>query len=255
MKIDLFTFIAQIINFIILIILLYFFLYKKIIRAIDQREKKIRDEFEKAQEEKKAAEEEKSEYEKSLHELEERKEELLAKAHEEASQEKKQMLEQIRSEVEEKKRSWEKKIETQKKEFLQTLQKKIGSEVYGIAESILGEISNAELQKQIYLRFLENLKMLNDAQIADLKKSYRERKKEAIDLVSSHELTSDEKNEIQSIFSQILEEEPKIHFDIDPEYTLGITVKFDGFRLSWTAKNYFEKLDKKFQELLEQKNE
>jgi F-type H+-transporting ATPase subunit b len=41
MKINWFTFIAQIINFLILVWLLRHFLYKPILNAVDEREKKI----------------------------------------------------------------------------------------------------------------------------------------------------------------------------------------------------------------------
>lgn len=255
MNIDLFTFIAQIINFIILVILLYFFLYKKIINAIDNREKGIRDEFERAREEKKLAEEEKNHYEAELRELDKQKENLIAKAEEEARQEKEEFLEEAKEEIEHKKKTWERKLETEKNEFLTYLQKTIGSEIYNTAQSVLQELANVDLQKQIFERFVNLLENLSEEQVAAFQNAYRERTKEGVILLSAFELSQEERDAILKPLAKILEEEPKIFFRIDPEKTLGITIKINSFRFSWTTKNYFEKLEDQFEKVLEEKHE
>jgi len=255
MKIDLFTFIAQIINFIILVVLLYFFLYKKIIEAIDHKEKMIREEFEKAKGERKVAEEERSKYETHLREFEGQKGELLTQAQEEARGEKEQLLNQARSEIDQKREKWERRIETEKKEFLERLQKKMGAEVYATAQFVLEDLANADLQNQIYQRFVEVLEALSEEQKTEFQKAYKGEKKEKFEVVSSFELSQEEKESLNATLSKILQQEIKVSFLVDPEATLGITIFIDSYRLSWTTKNYFDFLSEKFEEVLEQKNE
>ena len=55
MQFDLFTFIAQIINFIILVAVLWKILFKRIIKAMDEREANIRSDIEVAEEKKREA--------------------------------------------------------------------------------------------------------------------------------------------------------------------------------------------------------
>ena len=63
MLIDWFTVIAQIINFLVLLLLLRRFLYKPILNAMEERERKVAERLESARQERVRAEEERARYE------------------------------------------------------------------------------------------------------------------------------------------------------------------------------------------------
>ena len=65
MKINWFTVIAQVINFLILVWLLKKFLYKPILNAVNDREKKISDELKDAASQKEAAQKEQDDFKKN----------------------------------------------------------------------------------------------------------------------------------------------------------------------------------------------
>jgi len=61
-QIDYFTIFAQIINFLVLVLLLKHFLYGRIIKAMDEREKRIESQLQEAAKKKKEADEEADSY-------------------------------------------------------------------------------------------------------------------------------------------------------------------------------------------------
>lgn len=255
MKIDLFTFISQIINFIIFVVLLYFFLFKKIIRAIDNREETLRNEFEKAEEGNKAAEKDRIKYESLLKEFDSEKKDLRSKAVEESKQEKKKLLQDARNEINEKKSTWEKRIESEKKDFLKAIQRKIGTEVYTAAEFVLKNLANSKLQHQIYEQFINVLETLPDDRIKTFQEAYQKRSKEHVEVISAFKFSGNEEEEILHKLTKILQEPPKIVFSTDPNEPLGLSLKIDSFYLHWSTKPYFENLEGAFEKILEENYE
>jgi F-type H+-transporting ATPase subunit b len=252
MKVDLFTFIAQIVNFIILVILLYYFLFKKIIRAIDQREETMRKEFEEAKNKREEAEQTIVEHKNQLNALDAQKEAWIKEAQTQAREERERLLEEARHSILEKKKEWSKKLEGEKTDFLKTLQEKIAEEVYSIAESVVTELANVELQKMLYQRFLKVMEGLSEEEMNNFRNIYFQAKEKEIKIFASFELSDKEKGEIEQILNRILEAKPEISFHSD---SLGISLKLAGFQLNWTSKNYFEKLEKKFEKVLAETND
>jgi hypothetical protein len=84
MLIDWFTVGAQVVNFLILVWLLKRFLYKPILHAIDERERRIAKELADADTRKTEAEKERDKFQKRNDEFDEQREELLSKAKGEA---------------------------------------------------------------------------------------------------------------------------------------------------------------------------
>jgi F-type H+-transporting ATPase subunit b len=251
---DLYTFFAQILNFIVLVILLYFLLFKKIIQAIDHKEKVIRLEFEQAEKEKKIAEEKSTQYAEKLRKFETEKNALFTQAQTEANQRRDELFEKAQSEIQEKRDKWERRLEEEKKEFLEDLQKKIGHEVYQTAEHVLKDIANVPLQAQIFQKFIEVVSALSDEQKKEFEKVYAQKEGGEIEIISSWELTEEERTQILKQFENLLGERPTVLFKEEEDHTLGINLFVNGYRLSWTTKNYFEWVMAKFDELLEKKN-
>ena len=99
MLINWFTVLAQIVNFLILVVLLKFFLYDRIIKAMDEREAKIRARLNEAKAKAKEAEQEADAFRSRNKELENKREAMLAQAKEEAEAHRKALTEQARHDV------------------------------------------------------------------------------------------------------------------------------------------------------------
>ena len=85
MLIDWFTVAAQFVNFLILIALLKYFLFDRVVRAMEEREKRIASRMEEAERTKGDLEKERERYEEMQRSLEQEREEILSKARREAA--------------------------------------------------------------------------------------------------------------------------------------------------------------------------
>ena len=106
MEFDLFTFIAQLINFAILVFLLNKFLFGRVKAAMDEREKKIAAGIEAAQKAGAEAEESARRAAEELANLESRRQEMIDAAKKEARDEALRIKEASRKEDEEQKKKW-----------------------------------------------------------------------------------------------------------------------------------------------------
>jgi vacuolar-type H+-ATPase subunit H len=98
MKIDWFTFAAQIVNFLVLVALLRWLLYDPIVRAMKKREEKIAGRLEEADRKREEAEEKVQEYEEKSRQLDQKRDELLKEARHEAHEEQQRLLKEAKQE-------------------------------------------------------------------------------------------------------------------------------------------------------------
>ena len=99
MHIDWFTFIAQIVNFLVLAGLLRWLLYGPIVRAMQQRQEKIASRLHEAQQKYAEAEAKGQQYEEKTREIEQQREELLREARQKAHQYRERLTEEAREDA------------------------------------------------------------------------------------------------------------------------------------------------------------
>ncbi len=157
MLIDWFTVIAQIINFLVLVLLLKRFLFDKITTAMDERQKRIASTLEDADITRKLAEEEAERYRRMNQELQENHNRILAEVKDEALSMRQKLIETARSEVEDVKAVWRQSVEREKNSFLLELRSRIGKEAASVVRSALSDLANVELEQRIVDIFAETI--------------------------------------------------------------------------------------------------
>lgn len=246
MLIDWFTIIAQIVNFLILVILLRKFLYRPILKVMQEREDRIRAQLDEAEEEQKQAQEQISLYEEKNKKWNEEHEELLREAKHEVEDTRKQMMKDVRQEIEENKTQWKQAIEREKKEFLDSLRKKISQQTFFAVQRVLNELADVELEAQISKVFIERLKNLDEKQVDEFRTAIEE-SDETVQVRSAFELPQQTQKQIQSVVENQLLDGFPVNFETDPDLVCGIELKTAGYKLVWSITDYLERLE----ELLE----
>ncbi len=249
MDIDLFTFIAQICNFFILVIALYFFLYKKIIGAIDFREKKITDEFQEAEEKNKEAEALLEEYKEKNRLFHEQKEKMVKEAKEETVKTKEKWLDEMREEIKRKKEKWIEKIEEEKTIFLEEIEEKLKDHFVDTTKKIVRDLAEEKMQVQLIHKFFSLLEELDEEKKKKILEKWKERKEEKIFLSSSHSITKEEVEKIKERLEAFFGEELDLEYREDTHLLIGITIKFDGYKMEWSAREYLEQIRKEMEEI------
>lgn len=251
MEIDLFTVIAQIVNFIILLLLLKYLLYGRITEAMDKREEMIASRINDAELKKSEADEKYKDLLRKEEQLERESKSRLRKAAEEAEASKKVMLEDARHEVEETKKRWHESVRRQQQSFLRELRLRSGEEVYAVARKALSELADADLETQIALAFIARLRDLPDPGKQEIFRLVQD-SSEGIAVHSSFDLAEELKKNLLEVLHGQFGKELSVSFELSSELVCGIELRAGDRRVSWTLDNYLSTLEDKVTVALEE---
>lgn len=251
MLIDWFTVGAQIVNFLILVGLLKYFLYGRITRAMREREEKIAARLAEAQEREEEAEQEIKRYQQKNVELSQQWDQMVAQARKEAEKEHKRLLHEAREEVEITKARWYEAIEREKEAFLADLRQRAGRHIYNIARQALADLVNVELEERIVQAFGQRLERLDEDMRQALRASLDT--DQGVVITSAFPLPEDAKTRISEILQRYTGGVVKLEYRTSPEVISGIELKFPGHKMGWSLNNYLEALEEDLQGALEEK--
>jgi F-type H+-transporting ATPase subunit b len=249
--IDWFTVAAQIVNFLILVGLLKYFLYGRIIRAMDQREEKIAARLSEAQEREQEAADERRHFQARQAELAQQQDDILNQARQEADSERRKLLEEAREEVEAVKARWYEALEREKNTFLQDLRQRAGRQVYTITRQALADLATADLELQIVEAFCRRLQEQPPEKRRELTEILQQGAEATI--ISAFVLPEEAKQKIEDILKDYLKDGAALRYQTSPEVISGIELKAPGHKVAWSLDHYLAELEAETREILEAK--
>lgn len=241
MEIDWFTVIAQIINFLILVWLLMRFLYKPILAAIDEREKKIAAQLEDAANKKSEARQEKELFIRKNEEFDREHATQLEEAQKRVEAKKKRLYEEARQETNALRLKLEESVKQQEQELQETIKRRTKEEVFAIAGKTLSDLANAELEEQVVNVFIKKMRNLNEEDQKKFKKALRV-SDGLIRIKSVFELSENLKQNLEMTMKELGEKDTKFQYTLEPELVSGIVLETADFQLSWGIGSYLESL-------------
>jgi F-type H+-transporting ATPase subunit b len=254
MLIDWFTVGAQALNFLILAWLMKRFLYRPILHAIDEREKRIATELADADTKKTEAEKEREKFQKKNEEFDQQRDEFLSKAKDEAKAERQRLFDAARQAAD----ALRAKQQDALKSELQNLHKEIArrsrEEVFAIARKMLTDLAGTTLEERMSEVFTRRLRELND----EAKEGLAKVLKPSFDPVlvcSAFELPSAQRAAIQHALNETFSAEIQLRFETAPAVISGIELTANGRKVAWNIADYLASLEKSVGELLKQQSE
>lgn len=244
MQIDWFTFVAQVVNFLILIALLQRFLFKPVIKAMDERERKVASELEEARRNKVEAEQKQRELDDRLKEFEAEKDQMMDKARREVQRNRKEWMGQLRTEIAEIRERWLDAVESEKITFLENLKKETGQQFIALMQKVLSDLSERNLQQQTADFFLEKLDRLEDSEKLQIRQTIKQLQVTKADIKSSFELGVDQKQKLTNSLHQIAGDNLECSFITSSDLGFGMKVSIGGWRLGWNLESYLQELSK-----------
>ena len=254
MLIDWFTVIAQIINFLVLVYLLKRFLYGPIIRAMDEREKKIALSLEGARKKKDEADLEAKDYRRKNREFDEHREEMFSQIKEEAEVRRKDLINEARNQVDAGRTKWYEAIQREREAFLQDLRRRAGRQTCAISRQVLKEMADVDLEDHVIHVFIKRLLSLNKDETEALKESIH-RLPQKISVRSAFKIPGKPAGEIKEVLQNQADGHVDVQFEVSPDLICGIELKFQGSRISWNVDDYLETLEESLLAALENKGE
>lgn len=242
MLIDWFTVAAQAVNFVILVALMKFFLYRPILKAMAERERGIADRLAAAEAERHKAASEAMAYREKNRAWTAQREGMQAQATKEVETEKAALLKQAHETVTVLQAKWQASIEHQKEIFLRTLRKKVTHQVYATARRALRDLANRDLELQMIDVFIAGLQALDQGKWKEIGDALREKSNEVI-LESAFEIPPEKREEIQGLLQTHLSEEIEVKLKTEAEFICGIGLNVPGHKIAWDLNDYLATLE------------
>jgi F-type H+-transporting ATPase subunit b len=249
MLIDWFTTIAQVINFLILVWLLKRFLYKPILHAIDEREKKISKKLSNAEMIQTDAKKESDELKNKIKDIDDQRASLLNKAKEDAQAERKSLLEEARKAAEAFTEKRREEFKRDEKQVHQSVIQKTQKEVFAITRKVLMDLSGRTLESQIVDVFICRLNDLSEEKKNLVTAAFSSSTGRGI-IRSSVELSAKQRTAIESSIRECINSKFALQFEIVPDLLGGIEFIVNGQKLAWSIDNYLTSLEKEVHNLL-----
>lgn len=250
MLIDWFTIIAQIVNFLILVTLLKSFLYKPILKAMEQREKRIATRLTEAKAMVEEANREAELYRHKQQDLEAQKDTWLALAKQQVEQKRQLMFQQITEEVDKVRTQWYEFLAQEKQAFLQGLRQRAGKQLEMTARRVLGDLANSTLEEQIVDNFIERLYHLDQAQLQALQSSATTNPSKELVIRSTFSILPAKSEQLIKAIQGQIAKDVKVKFEQEEKPICGIELHSHGYKLAWNLEHYLTQLEVEMEQAL-----
>lgn len=241
MKINWFTVIAQVINFLILVWLLKKFLYKPVLDAIDAREKKIVARLDDAKNKKQEAKKEQDDFTEKNKQFDAQKQALMDKAIADTKVQKDKLMDSAQKEADALHSKQQKAFADMQENIKKNLAQKIQKQVFDISRKTLTDMASVDLEEQTTKLFISRLEQLKDEEAKEFKNSFAAGLKPVL-IQSAFELPKKQQTEIKKAVDKLLGKETEFEFKTVPEIISGIELSENGYKLSWSISAYLDSL-------------
>lgn len=234
MSIDWFTFAAQIVNFLVLVGLLRYFLYGPIVRAMQQREQKVTQRLSDAEAAETEADNQRVTLEHEIESFRQQREELLAKAKDEADNERQSLLADARKEVNTRREHWMSTFERDQQDLTNQTRRTVQRMGFDAARQVIQQIAGQDLQKLVCRAFLEQLRTLDAEQRTAITVQLADSGNPVL-VRTAVELDADDRKRIGDAIRHAFQHDSEVRFEVASALISGIEVDAGGYSLPWNA--------------------
>ncbi len=253
MLIDWFTVGAQTLNFLILVWLLKRFLYKPILTAIDEREKRIAAERADADIKKAEAQKERDTFKQKNEEFDRQRATLLKKATDEVQAERRRLLDEARKAADVLSSKRQEELRNEAVNLNQAISRRTRQEVFAITRKALTDLATTSLEERIGEVFIRRLRELDGSAKENLAQALQAATAPAI-VRSAFDLSAEQRATIQEALNETFTAEIRLRFETAPDLISGIELAVNGQKVAWSITDYLDSLEKGVAELLHEKN-
>lgn len=239
MLIDWFTVVAQIVNFLLLVALLKHFLWTRLIKAIDDREKRIAGRLAEAEEKNHQAEQTIESARALAAEEERQRAALLAQAQRDAEEMRMRAIREARESVQQLERKWLDELDREKAAFAAEARRRTITRILAVIRRALADLACADLQSCTVRVFIDKLHSLDPAALHEISSGGQ------LKVLSAADLPEDQRGAIR----QVLGNAP-LEFVRDPDLSWGIELRAGGRKIGWNIDSYLDSLQNNLSEVL-----
>jgi F-type H+-transporting ATPase subunit b len=236
----------------ILLALLKWLLFDRIVRAMDQREEKISTRLEEAAGKQEEAEERAEELQRDRHQLDSQRDQILQEAREEAEQRRTELVRKAREEVDCLRQDWRDDVERQQEEFVSQLRQRAGKALQRAARAALADLADQDVRRGAVRVFLSKLDEVDGEQRETLAKSLEDAESQMI-VASADELAEDDRRKVAEALQRHWGDGVEVDFETSPELIAGVEIRANGQALGWNLRDYLDQFDAALRDALREK--
>lgn len=252
MEINWITLSAQVVNFLVLVWLLKHFLYGRIVKAMKEREEKITARLDEAMKLQGEARAEVTRYQEKNRAIDEQKEQVLARAREDAEAQRLELLHKARAEVADTQARWHEALRQEIEAAELDLRRQLSKRLLTALRKILQDLAHAELDQRMMEVFLQRLADLGPGEWRAFAEDLPETDG-AVTVRTSHELPDPLRDQVAQIVRAKMGRDVPPRFETAPDLICGIELRVSSQRLAWSVENYLDELERGFVQALEEK--
>lgn len=249
MLIDWFTIGAQTINFLILVWLMKRFLYKPILHAIDEREKRISAKLEDAEARKAEAQKERDEFSRKNEEFDRQRDTRLSQVTDEANAERQRLLDEAREEAAALSAKRREVLKNEAESLNSSIARRTREEVFAIARKVLADLAAVNLEDRMAEVFASRLREMDGQAKEDVGNALTTASGPAL-VRSAFDLPAAQRAAIQHAINESFSADIPVRFEIAPEVVGGIELTANGQKVAWSIADYLASLEKSVGELI-----
>jgi F-type H+-transporting ATPase subunit b len=239
------TLLFQIMNFLIMVFILYRFFFKPVVRVLDQRSKRVTNALDEAEKREREADEMRVEYERRVAEAEEQVILMRQQAEEELARTKKQYLDEVRQEIEEMRDKAASEIQEARQQAIYQHRREVGHLVTTLSARLMREAGGEPFQQTSMEQFVEQLSALpTDEYRHGLQAS--EAQVVHVQLVSASDLGSDDMARIEGQIQRMVQRPTEMIYKIDPALVAGATVRFGDIVVDGSLAGQLQALNERY---------
>jgi F-type H+-transporting ATPase subunit b len=250
---DWFTIVAQALNFLILVWLMKRFLYKPILDAIDEREKRIATELANADAKKAEAQKEHDEFQHKNEEFDQQRAALLSKAKEDAQAERQRLLDEARKAANALRDKRQDTLRNDAQTLNEAISRRTRQEVFAIARKALTDLATTSLEERMGEVFTRRLREMDGKAKDGLGEALKTAADPAL-VRSTFELPAEQRAAIQNALNETFSAEVRVRFETAPDLVSGIELITNGQKVGWNIADYLASLEKGVGELLKEQD-
>ena len=243
MLIDWFTVGAQALNFLILVWLMKHFLYKPILHAIDEREKRVATELANADKKKVEAQKESDDFKHKNEEFDQQRAALLSKATAEVKAERQRLLDEARNAADALSAKRQETLRNDAHNLHQAISRRTQKEVFAIARKVLKDLAATSLEERLVDVFIRRLRGMDGKMKVGLVGALKKASDPAL-VRSAFDLIAEQQAAIQNALNEISSAEIHIRFETVPDLISGIELTSNGQKVAWSIADYLTSLEK-----------
>lgn len=217
---------SQIVNFLLLFALLYFLLWKRVLKMLDQRKQRIAQGLADAEQARKDRERAEAEYQQRIERVGQEREEILAGAAKEGEQAREKILAEARAEADRVIAETRAELERDRQEMLAELRGQVASLAIVVSNKIIGETLDEQRQRRLIDEFFSGIRVGRVVVLDEEEIEWAKRMGAMTALVTTAlPLSAGEQETVASSLAEHLGERPALEFTVDPGILGGLVIQ------------------------------